>query len=314
MKIVNSYPPNIDKIDKKFNVKDKPDVFAIDGGDGTVSTVLASLERHWNGEDFPLITVLKGGTYDILGRKLNVDNPFKHLANIVQCEDVDDLTVKGIKMMRVSDDSNNEHLTFSSGVGFPVKLLEEAYKKKHLKYIRIAIMTIRALGSAIIGGEYYQMFNKRQKLLVTSKGHKGEVEQVEDWLGIVAQSIDSLGIPKYLPQPRVFRNAESEGRFHGVGIAMDFRKFLMYFPAVYAGETVHYKDREADEIKPVLTLNKQLKSLKIEADQPFKYQFSGELEFDGKPCQTRELNIDAGKNFYFIEKSMPANSNSKHKT
>lgn len=282
--------------------EDKLDIIAIDGGDGTMSTVLSLLEQHWDSGELPPIAPLNGGTFNILSRRLKVKDSFKYLNTIVESEEVNNLIVKGIKMMRVSDDSGHKHLSFSSGVGFPVDLLEEAYKKKHLKYFRIGLMAIKALGSAIVGGKYYQQFNKRRKMLVTGEGHAGEISIEENWLGIMAQSIDSLGIPKYLPQPKIFRNAETDGRFHGVGVAMDFRKFLIYFPAIYTGESVHYKDRESEEIKPVLALDKQLKSLKIQSEEAFKYHFSGELEFDGQPCLTRELNIDAGKNVYFIEK------------
>ncbi len=44
MKIVNSYPPNIDKIDKKFNVKDKPAVFTY--GDTLFNPKGGEISKH----------------------------------------------------------------------------------------------------------------------------------------------------------------------------------------------------------------------------------------------------------------------------
>ena len=281
--------------------RDKPDVVAIDGGDWTISTVLTMLEKHWQEDELPPVALLGGGTFNNLPKRMDIKKPFEYLQNIVDSEELNDLTVQGIKMMRVNDDSSHEHLSFSTGVGFPVELLEEIYRKKHLKYFWIATMTLRAVGSAIVNGDYCQKFNKKQRMVVTGEGNGGELYKEDKWLGLVAQSIESLGIPKYLPQPRIFRKAESEGRFHAIGTTLDFRELLMYMPAIYAGKSVQYRDSLTDEFHSVLSLNKQLKSIKIQSEELFKYQSCGELSYGDKPFKTRELYIDAGKSIDFIK-------------
>src|SRR3989339_1947058 len=98
--------------------QDKPEVLAIDGGDGTMSTVLTMFDKHWQGE-LPPIAIIPGGTFNILPKKMGIKNPFKYLSRISNTTDLDDLTVKGINMMRVIDGQHQEHLSFSVGVGLP---------------------------------------------------------------------------------------------------------------------------------------------------------------------------------------------------
>ncbi len=277
--------------------KDKPDIIAIDGGDGTVSTVLTAISRYW--QEPPPVAVIAGGTFNVLARRLNAKKPPKYLQNIVNSEDINKLTVRGINMMNVYDDYNN-HLSFSAGVGLPVDLLEEVYAKKHLKYLRVALMALRMVGSAIIDGGYCQRFNQKKRLNIIAQGHNGEIVQEENWLGVMAQSIETLGIPSFLPQPKLFRKAETENRFHAVGTILDFRKLLQYLPAIYSGAAPSFTNELTEETTPVFALNHQLKEIRIQSEEAFKYQFNGELTFGKHRCRTRELYITAGKNVNFI--------------
>lgn len=292
--------------------RDKPEVVAIDSGDGGISTSLTALERHWPEEELPPIVILKGGTFNILAKRLNIDHSIQFLENIAQAESANDLPVEGINLMRVSDDSKYEHLSFSTGMGIVVNLLEEAYQKKHLKNLRIAIMLGKLVGSAIVGGEYYQLFNQKKKLMINGEGNTEEFTQEGSWLGIAAHSVKSLGLPKWLPQPKLFRHAETEKRFHAVGTTVNLGNFLRHLPSIYVGEPVYYRERgneeqgfngnkEYGDIKPVLNLDKQLKSLTIFSEEPFKYHSCGELSLGYRPCLTRELQINSGRTIYFVK-------------
>lgn len=280
--------------------QDRPDVIAIDGGDGTISTVLSTLNKYWQ-EELPPIAIIEGGTFNVLEKRLDIKNPFNYLQNITRTDDVNNLTLGGVNMMHVYDDSGNDHLSFSVGVGLPVYLLEEVYQKKHMKYLRVALMMLRMIGSALVDGEYQQKFNKKAKIQVTAQGHNGEITKQANWLAIMAQSIDTMGLPKFLPKSKLFRKAETEDRFQAIGSTLEFRKLLQYFPAIYTGDSPSLTDSSTDEITPVLTLDHQLKDMKLQSEEPFRYQFNGELSYGRKACITRELYITAGKNINFIK-------------
>ncbi len=279
--------------------RDSPEVIAIDGGDGTISTVLTTINKYWQ-EDIPPIAIIDGGTFNVLAKRFDIKRSLKYLQAIANSDDLNKLAVRGINMMHVYDDSGNDHLSFSAGVGMPVDFLEETYKKKHLKFVRVGLMALRLIGSTLVEGDYYKRFNRKKRLNVVAQGHNGEIAKEDGWLGIIAQSIETLGLPKFLPEPKLFRKAETEGRFYAIGTTVGLGKFLQYLPAIYSGDSPSYTDQITEQVSPVLALDHQLKEMKILSDEPFKYQFNGELSFCRKSCLTRELHITAGKNVNFI--------------
>lgn len=282
--------------------RDRPDVVALYCGDGGMLTFLTALEKHWPEKELPLIAHPKGGSFGVVANRLNITDPFTYLDNIVQSDSVNDLTVEGIKMMRVKDDSGYEHLSFSAGMGFPVRLLREINEKKHLKNIRTAEICLRVIWSAIFNGEYYRKYDEKHRIIVTEENHAGEIRTKEaDWLGILAQSIESMGTPRWVPQPKIFRKAEkTDDAFHTVGMTVDFKKFLLNLPVIYAGESGTYRDKNTNENQRILRIDKQTKSLKLQSEKPFSYQSCGELSFGHKPCLTRELHIGECKKILFI--------------
>lgn len=282
--------------------KDQPNIIAIDGGDGTVSTVLTALDKHV-GKNLPPIALIPGGTFNILAKRMKISDSFAYLENIVKTQNTDDLTVKGINMMRVVNSKSYEHLSFSAGVGLPVDLLEAVYQKKHMKYIRVGLMAARIILSSLVQGDYYQKFNKHRRLNISAKGNADKVFDDGEgrWLAVLAQTIDYIGTPAFLPKSKLFRKAETEGRFQAVGTKLSLNKFLQYLPAIYAGDSVYYNSEESEDKIPVLGLDKQLKEIMIQSETPFRYQFNGELSFGREPCLTKELYIYADRCINFIE-------------
>ncbi len=283
--------------------KDRPDVVIAEGGDATAMTVFTFLEKLRPEDYNPLGASLPGGTFCILPKKrLKVENPNKYLSDIVKTSKNDAahrFTIDEIPVMKVKDDSGNEHLSFSVGMGFPVTMLEEIYKKKKLKYFRLIMMGIKALGSAIIDGKYYRKFDKSQRLKVTLIDNNGNKEVYErDWLGIMAQSITTIGLPKSID--KVFLKAEkSSDMFHAVGTDLNFRGVLKYCIPIATGDSPGYQDRSTGEWIRVLPLNHQVRSMNVEGDK-FHYQFNGELTYGPDLCVTNNLQISNGPSLRII--------------
>jgi len=283
-----------------------PDVIAIVSGDGLVGLSLTEITKCYQKKkkEIPPIACLGKGKHNNLVKNLKIKNYYKFLDNVVQSEKVSDLTVKGIKMIRIKDEiSGNEHLSFSAGTGLNISLLEEIYTLKHLpfKSLNVGYVLIRAAISAFIDGEYYKKFDHKRKLEITGEGIGGKEIHLEgDWLGIAAQSINSLGIPKIF-EPRIFRNAETEGMFHAIGTTVGFRKLAKYSLPLALGESPYYKDKATNDVKAILELNNQFKWMRIEnKEQPFGFTFGGETKYQGEPLITTELYLGVDKCVYFV--------------
>lgn len=286
----------------KLLCRDKPDVVALYCGDGGMLTFLTALEKYWPEPKLPLIAHPKGGSFGVIARRLNIGDPFVYLKHIVESENINDLTVEEIKMMRVKDDTGYEHLSFSAGMGFPVMLLNEINKKKHLKNIRTAEICLHVIFSALYNGEYYKRYDKKHRIIVTEENYAGKISTEENnWLSIMCQSIESLGVPNWVPQPKIFRKAEkTDDAFHTVGATIDLKRFLLNLPVIYTGESGTYRDKNTNENERILRLDKQTKSLKLQSEEMFAYQSCGELSFGHKPCLTRELQIGNCQKILFI--------------
>jgi len=292
----------VNEVDQQVELacKYEPDVVFIQSGDGGTLTFLTRLIAHWpyTEKPFPLIAHPKGGTFGILANRLDIRDPVVYVKNILKTKELGNLTVKDIKLMRVEDDSGYSHVSFSVGTGFPVRLLKEAYKKKHLKNLRIGMMTLRSIFSAIANGNYYRRFDGQQKMTISTKSHFDEVETcTREWLALIAQTISSIGLPKGLPRRQeIFQKAETaEDTFHAIGVDYNFRRMLWEMPQIYIGEAGTYRDRKTDEERRVLLLDKQLQSLTITADEPFEYQSCGEIF-----APTKTLYINSYKTVRFI--------------
>jgi hypothetical protein len=265
-----------------------PRVVIIHSGDGgAVVTFITLLIKSWPNkkQPFPLLALLDGGSFGVLANRLNANDSVQQVKDILNAEKLSDLAVKDIKLMRVEDDSGKTHYSFSVGVGFPVRLLQEAYKKKHLKNLRVVMMTGRAIGSATLSTflktEYYRIFEGQQKMTVTTTNHDDDDETFKaEWLGIIAQTINSVGLPKGIPyrQKLFWKAEEAENTFHAIGVDYGFRRLLWEAPRIYIGEAGTYRDRETNQERRVLLLDKQVKSLEISSsEESFEFQSSGDL-------------------------------------
>jgi len=293
----------LEELEQKVMIlcEDRPLVVAIDGGDNTQATVTTMIEKHWVGDELPIFAMLGGGSFRLLFKRLGVKNSYDYLEKIVRSNDVNDFSVEGIEMMRIRDDSKREHLCFSTGTGLPVTLLDEVYQRKSWRNVSVAWMIARTLLSAAFNGTYYKRFDVHRKMRINAEGHVGELCKEGEWLGVIAHSISTLGIPRYFPKPRLFEDAETKERFHAVGTKADIKTLLKYILPIYMRDRPHYFNRDRKEVIPVLDLDHQLKEMTIQSEEPFVYQFNGDSTIENLPCMTRELYIHSGRNLNFIK-------------
>jgi len=276
--------------------KEKPKAIVINGGDGTVASVVTTLVKYWPPEtELPALGVIPSGTINILAKECaSLSNkkkpsrmflrPFNYMRNLFTQKDQldylrniisvpeDKLFYRDVDFMKITDNNDSCIYGFSVGTGLVVSILNEYYKAKHLKLMKIASMCTRMIGSAIFNGKYYQSFNRKYLFSINDN-------EPEDYLAINAQTLQSIGMPKSTP---FYKAQLSSGQFHALGTKFDLAKFMRYAAAFYAG----------DEVPESLDL--QTDKLVLSSEQEFAYQVNGELEFMGKPLRSNILKIENG--------------------
>jgi diacylglycerol kinase family enzyme len=252
----------------------KPDIIAIDGGDGTISTVVGAVYKHWPQDtQLPYFSFLRGGTFNALPKYVGIENGISYLKTIANTPK-EQLFFQDVDFMEVEDNHKRKFLGFSFGIGLPVLLLQEFYKKKkkRWKYLRVALMMLKLLLSAAVGGEYFQRFNRHIPLKVGDKEGK--------WLSVICQTIPSFGLPKC---GMFYRAGITHGKFHALATESPLNEVCWYATAIYGGRSV-----------PIAQLDLQTNSLHIHSDTEFIYQVNGELDYWGERCIANEVHIRHG--------------------
>lgn len=276
--------------------RQKPKAVIISGGDMTTSYVITLMKKHWpEGEELPGFAALPSGTFSILAKEsahlkekrkmrrlfltpgsyfnnwIRGENPLEYLNDIVKSGD-DDLFYRDVGLMKVTDNHDNLVYGFSFGTGLTIDLLQEYYTAKRLKWYKVSSMLIRLVSSALFNGNYYRKFNKQEPFSING-------EEPENYIGIMAQTLKSIGLPKSTP----FYKAElSPGKFHALGFRMNLAKFMRYFPAFYAGDQIPG------------SLDVQTDYIAISSEKEFLYNVNGDLDFFGKPLMANLVKIEHG--------------------
>ena len=287
-------PNSLEKIISDLH-RHNPKAVVISGGDGTVASVVTTLMAHWPLEkELPPFGVIPSGTINILAREcamprksgpnrallrpfsyvrnlLSEDTELDYIKNMVKMPE-DNLFYRDVDFMKISDNNGTKVYGFSFGTGLIVSLLQEYYKAKHLKWLKISSMAMRLVWSSIFNGKYYRTFNSKANLSVDG-------EEPEDYLSIMAQTLQSIGMPK---SSSFYKAQLSSGKFHLLGTKFDLDKFLRYSPAFYAG----------DEIPGMLDV--QTDKVVLSSEREFSYQVNGDLDFMGRPFKAYLLSIEHG--------------------
>lgn len=280
--------------------KKEPDSIVIDGGDGSWTAFLSMLMQYWPKEkELPPFGLMPGGTFNILSKQCGVKRQ-KYLEEIMRADD-DELYIDEIDMFRVKDNNGMESYGFSFGIGAPVTLLDEVYKRKRMKYIRIFYMAIRLALSRVFRDKYYQLFNKKNplevKAFVKKTDNGGGYEEKDysgNFLGMLVQTIEGLGIRG---GKKAFYKANRPKHFHAMGTEMDIGTFFDYAWPFLRGRPI-----------PGMHLDIQSNKTSIRAKEPVVYQINGEKDFFGVPYHANEMILEHGLTVEIIKPSLKKKS------
>jgi hypothetical protein len=209
----------------------------------------------------------------------------------------EDLFYQDIDFMRITDNNNVESYGFTFGVGAPITLLEESYKHKKWKAVQVSFIIARLLCSKIFGSskiwreKYYNLFNQKEHLHIYAGTNGNTVEWDSDFLGVMAQSIKSLGLPK---SKMFYRAQQSAGNFHALGTSADLIDLVPYFIPMYLGKKV-----------PGMDIDVQTNYFSVSSEKPIRYQVNGELEYfvenESKKYSANQITVEHGLTLKIIK-------------
>jgi len=278
-----------DDLEKKVSelVTKNPECIVMDGGDGQSTIILSLLKRYWpENKPLPPFGLIPGGTYNILSKECEIKNPKKYLKNILKLG-IKDLSFREIDMLKITDNNDLTSYGFSFGVGGPITLLEEAYKRKKLKYVRVALMFARLLFSRVFRQKYFELFNQKTPLDIKTNIEGEGLNFEGNYLGVMAQTIKPAG----LKISKTFYKADSRrGYFHAMGTQMELGTFIDYLWPFLRGREI-----------PGMDLNAQTNNLQLTSKKPIKYNVNGELDLMGKPYFAEQMNVEHGLTMKIIQ-------------
>ncbi|MDD4878102.1 MAG: diacylglycerol kinase family protein [Candidatus Nanoarchaeia archaeon] len=275
----------------------KPKQIISDGGDGTQCQIVKLLNKYWpKAEPLPALGILPGGTINILAKECGIKKGKKYMKGVLESKE-EDLFYQDIDFMRIRDSNNVESYGFTFGLGAPIVLLEEYYKRKKWKAAQVGFILGRLLLSKIFGSSklwrerYYNLFNQKQHIHAYAGTNGSAVEWDADFLGIMAQSIKSLGLPK---SKMFYRAQQSTGNFHAMGTSAELIDLVPYFVPMYLGKKI-----------PGMDIDVQTSYFSVSSEQPIKYQVNGELEYfvgnEAKKYSANSISVEHGLTLKIIK-------------
>ncbi|HII15720.1 MAG TPA: hypothetical protein HA362_05400 [Nanoarchaeota archaeon] len=243
----------------------------LDGGDGLSCQYVKHSNRYWpKGIPQPAVALLRGGTMNFLPKECGIKSNKKYMKAILESKE-EDLFYQDIDFMKITDNNKVESYGFSFGIGAPVTLLKEWNKHKKLKALQVGFILARLLASKMLGvskiwrQKYYDLFNQKQHIHAYAGTNGSTIEWDADFLGIMAQSIKSIGLPY---SKMFYRAQQSAGNFHVLGTSADLIELMPYLPAMYLGKKV-----------PGMDADTQTNYFCAVSEREMEYTVNGELEY-----------------------------------
>lgn len=268
------------------------DVLGISGGDGTNGVTITGFLHVYQGIALPQLAFLRGGTMNTAANSVGVRRgpPEGLLGRLVRAyaarattplRDVERhvLCLRGeaaARSARAASDAAPASITapplaekygFVFGTGVVCGYLAEYYAGGRPNPVVAAKTLLRGIGSAVVGGEMIRRM--AAPFRGTVQLEEGTLWEERDYLAVAGGTIDQIGL-NFRP---FHRYAETEGRFHVLGIHTSPMGFVTQLPRIF----------RAAPMQAGHALEATTSSVTIRAPRgPMRYMVDGDLhECDG---------------------------------
>ena len=269
------------------------DVLGISGGDGTNGVTITGFLDVYDGTALPQIAFLRGGTMNTVANSVGVrrGRPEGLLGRLIQAytersarplQDVERhvLRLRGERWVHTAAQSASdsgpasviapplaEKYGFIFGTGVVRGYLSEYYAFGPPNPVVAAKTLLRAVGSAIVGGEMIRRM--AAPFRGTIELDDGTIWPERDYLAVAGGTIDQIGL-NFRP---FHRYGERPGAFHVLGIHTSPMGFVSQLPRIW----------RAQPMKPGHSYSATTASVTVRSpDRPLRYMVDGDLhECDG---------------------------------
>lgn len=249
--------------------RDRIDVLAISGGDGTNHVTLTGFIDVYAGHVMPQVALLRGGTMNTVANSVGVrhERPEGLLGRLVRdYAHRASLPLENVErhVMRIAHQGGEgkAHYGFLFGTGVVAGYLSEYYAGGQPTPLVAAQTLFRGIGSALVRGEMIKRMARPFRGTVTLRD--GTRWDERDYLAVAAGTIAHIGL-NFRP---FHRYDEQPGRFHVLGIHASPVGFVKELPRIHRGEPMR-PGKAYDAVSDSMVVRGR--------DEVVKYMIDGDL-------------------------------------
>jgi diacylglycerol kinase family enzyme len=217
--------------------KEKIDILAISGGDGTMHHTLTAMIQTYGGQDLPLVAMLRGGTMNTIANSLGIKGQTSRLLfELVDKHRLQQpLEVFEKEVLQVGD-----RYGFIFGNGIIYNFMHEYYATGNPSPSTAAKLISSCAGSTIVGGPLSRRVYRRFRARVVADGDSWACE---DFITVAASCVREIGLG-FTP---FYRCDEQPHKFAVLGIHTSAFGFVTELPRIFAGKPMR-RDKVIDTV------------------------------------------------------------------
>ncbi len=238
------------------------DLLGIHGGDGTAHYVLTAFARASGGEPLPPVALLPGGSMNTVARAAGIRGTPEAMLERIVARRRAGLPQPAVErdLLAVEPDGGPALNGFLFGTGCVVAFLEAYYARPGPSPAWAALLAVRAVLSALVGGRLARSLSRREPVEVLADG---EPWPKGDYLAVLAGSSPELGLG-FRPFARC---DEQPGFFHAVGVTGSAYRVALAAPRIRLG--LPWRRRVA--------MDAVARELVLEPRDPIRFTVDGDL-------------------------------------
>ncbi len=262
-------------------LKNKIDIVAVSGGDGTLHQVFSAVINHYGAHPLPQFACLRSGTMNTVTNSIKVKGTTAAiLKKIVEhYRTSQPFTTINQHLMKV-----NNTYGFMTGAGVIASFLSVYYSTKRPGPVHAAAMVSRMILSAIFRTDYNSRIFYPIKCRLVVDGQ--ELPQAE-YLFILGCAIRELGLG-FTPTPRAY---EKPGHFHLLAGSMTPPNLVSKVPAIWLGRDIRH---------PRLYYNGIAANMVLEPEESIPWMIDGDIYTTDQP-----LSFSVGPTIRIISPALP---------
>jgi diacylglycerol kinase (ATP) len=206
------------------------DLLGVNGGDGTGHVVLSAFVEAYGSAPLPALALLRGGAMNTVADAHKLRGSPESILRAILERRRAGAALRTVErdLLSVEAEGLPPRLGFLFGTGAVVAFLEAYYRTGRPTPATAALLLVRAVGSALVAGDFATQLTARETLRVTADG---EEWPDETYLAVLSGAVPELGFG-FTPFSRC---DEQPGFFHAVGVTGSTLQVAAHLPRIWLG-------------------------------------------------------------------------------